>query len=255
MKLKESKTKIVSSKKLNLRLLLSVAIGLLMAVSAYVGFQLVKSGPTIEDAPTLIRHSFILNERFWSQFYSPNKLSVKKPNPPAGKEPRVNGDLGLESDLVLKNYRVTIESGETKLSLPISAFHVTPKTGYATDFRCVEGWSEIIQFAGAKFSDFMEFYHVGRKPDGTYYNYVGFETPDRQYYVSIDIESMLHPQTLLAYEMNGKNLLEPNGSPLRLAIPIKYGFKSLKRIGKIFFSDTRPPDYWAENGYDWYAGL
>lgn len=255
MKLKESKKSLVSSKKLNLRLFISIAIGLLMAVSAYVGFNLVKSGPTLEEAPALIRHSFVLNERFWSQFYSSNNLSVKKPNPPIGKKPRVNGLLGLEDDLVLKNYRVTIESGNTKLSLPISAFYTTPKFGYATDFRCVEGWSEIIQFAGAKFSDFMEFYHVGRKADGTYYNYVGFETPDRKYYVSIDIESMLHPQTLLAYEMNGKNLLEENGAPLRLAIPIKYGFKNLKRIGRIFFSDTRPPDYWAEDGYDWYAGL
>jgi DMSO/TMAO reductase YedYZ molybdopterin-dependent catalytic subunit len=38
-------------------------------------------------------------------------------------------------------------------------------------------------------------------------------------------------------------------------IPIKYGIKSLKRIGSIAFSDTRPPDYWNENGYDWHAGL
>lgn len=220
-----------------------------------MAFNYIKNGPRIDEAPSFIRHSFLLNERFWSKLYSPKNLSVKKPNPPAGKEPRVNGFLGLEDDLKLKNYKVTIESGETKFFLPISAFHTTPKIGYSTDFRCVEGWSEIIQFAGSRFSDFMEFYHVGRKPDGTYYNYVGFETPDRKYYVSIDIESMLHPQTLLAYEMNGKDLLEANGSPLRLAIPIKYGFKNLKRIGKIFFSDTRPPDYWAENGYDWYAAL
>jgi DMSO/TMAO reductase YedYZ molybdopterin-dependent catalytic subunit len=55
--------------------------------------------------------------------------------------------------------------------------------------------------------------------------------------------------------MNGMPLSQENGSPLRLFIPVKYGIKSLKQIGKIYFSDERPPDYWAERGYDWYAGL
>ena len=66
---------------------------------------------------------------------------------------------------------------------------------------------------------------------------------------------MMHEQTLLAYEMNGDPLNAKHGFPLRLVIPVKYGIKNLKQIGKIFFSDERPPDYWAERGYDWYAGL
>jgi DMSO/TMAO reductase YedYZ molybdopterin-dependent catalytic subunit len=55
--------------------------------------------------------------------------------------------------------------------------------------------------------------------------------------------------------MNGRPLLPQDGAPLRLMIPVKYGIKSIKRIGKLWFSDTRPPDYWAERGYDWFAGL
>lgn len=85
--------------------------------------------------------------------------------------------------------------------------------------------------------------------------YVGLETPYGEYYVSLDMESMLHPQTTLADKMNGAPLGPDHGEPLRLIIPIKYGIKNLKCIGKIFLSETRPPDYWAENGYDWYAGL
>jgi DMSO/TMAO reductase YedYZ molybdopterin-dependent catalytic subunit len=80
-------------------------------------------------------------------------------------------------------------------------------------------------------------------------------TPDGGYYVSIDMPSMLHPQTLLAFEMNERPLLNQDGAPLRLLIPVKYGIKSIKRIGRILFSKRRPPDYWAERGYDWYAGL
>ncbi len=67
--------------------------------------------------------------------------------------------------------------------------------------------------------------------------------------------SAMHPQTLLAYEVNEKPLPLEHGQPLRLIIPVKYGTKNLKRIGSISFSNERPPDYWAEQGYDYYSGL
>jgi len=49
-------------------------------------------------------------------------------------------------------------------------------------------------------------------------------------------------------------LTGPHGAPLRLAIPVKYGIKNIKRIGRITFMNSRPDDYWAQEGYDWYAG-
>lgn len=84
--------------------------------------------------------------------------------------------------------------------------------------------------------------------------YVSLETPDDGYYVGLDMPSALHPQTLLCYEMNGQPLSPAHGAPLRLVIPVKYGIKNIKRIGTIRFTDQRPADYWAERGYDWYAG-
>jgi DMSO/TMAO reductase YedYZ molybdopterin-dependent catalytic subunit len=74
------------------------------------------------------------------------------------------------------------------------------------------------------------------------------------YYVGLDIESVLHPQTLLCYAMNHQPLTPEHGAPLRLVIPVKYGIKYIKWIGTIRFTDERPTDYWAERGYDWYAG-
>ena len=85
-------------------------------------------------------------------------------------------------------------------------------------------------------------------------SYIGLKTPDKKYYVGIDMPSALHPQTLLCYEMNGKPLPINQGYPLRLIIPVKYGIKHLKRIGSIYFSNIKPPDFWAEKGYDYYAG-
>ena len=81
------------------------------------------------------------------------------------------------------------------------------------------------------------------------------QTPDKEYYVSLDMPGALHPQTLLAYEMNGAPLTDDHGAPLRLMTPVKYGIKNLKRIGRIEYTDKRPADYWAEQGYDYYAGL
>jgi DMSO/TMAO reductase YedYZ molybdopterin-dependent catalytic subunit len=84
--------------------------------------------------------------------------------------------------------------------------------------------------------------------------YVSLTTPDEGYYVGWDMPSILHPQTLLAYEMNGAPLTMQHGAPLRLATATKYGIKQIKRIGRIEFTNVRPPDFWAERGYDWYAG-
>ena len=127
-----------------------------------------------------------------------------------------------------------------------------PKIVITSELKCIEGWTRISQWAGARFSDFVaRFYHDDIAPD----QYVGMETPDGEYYVGLDLASAMHPQTLLAYELNGQPLPAEHGAPLRLLVPIKYGIKNLKRIGKIDFSQSRPKDYWAEQGYDWYAGF
>jgi DMSO/TMAO reductase YedYZ molybdopterin-dependent catalytic subunit len=106
-----------------------------------------------------------------------------------------------------------------------------------------------VQWAGARLSDLMD-----RYPPAQAAQFVGMETPDRGYYVGLDLDSALHPQTLLAWEMNGEPLSDLHGAPLRLAIPVKYGIKNIKRIGTIRYSSERPADFWAQRGYDWYAG-
>ena len=150
------------------------------------------------------------------------------------------------------------------VEVTMAEIRALPRTESSAEFRCIEGWSDEITYAGVKFSDFLRYVRMGASetadwdpahPPRDLFPYVGLETPDGEYYVSLDMESMLHPQTLLAYEMNGKPLDVKNGAPLRLIVPVKYGIKSIKRIGAIFFSTKRPPDYWAEQGYDWFAGL
>ncbi|MEO8129616.1 MAG: molybdopterin-dependent oxidoreductase, partial [Bryobacteraceae bacterium] len=137
-----------------------------------------------------------------------------------------------------------------KTSLTIDDIRSLPKVDSVTELKCIEGWSEICHWAGARFSDFAAKFAPGVRA-----KYVSLVTPNQDYFVGLDMESAMHPQTLLCYEMNGAALTSGHGAPLRLAIPVKYGIKNIKRIGSIQFTDQRPEDYWANEGYDWYAGL
>jgi DMSO/TMAO reductase YedYZ molybdopterin-dependent catalytic subunit len=203
--------------------------------------------PDADNVPAPFRRALEWNGKIWKKFYSPNV--VVAPPPPAGRAPRVNGDIGLESEL--RDWKLEVDSVDgKKFFLSMNDLRRLPRTETSFNFKCIEGWSEVMSFGGVKFSDFLFAYGLSQDVP-----YVGLETPDGEYYVSLDMASMLHPQTLLAFEQNGKPLLPENGAPLRLAIPVKYGIKNLKRIGRIFFSRKRPPDYWAEQGYDWFSGL
>ncbi len=164
-----------------------------------------------------------------------------------------NGDVGLDSGLDKANWRlkVAVESG-TPLELRLADVMALPKVETITRFCCIEGWSVITSWAGARFADFTrKFWPPGESLPA----YVYMATPDEEYYVGLDIKSAMHPQTLLAYEHNGKALSDEHGAPLRLAIPVKYGIKNIKRIGTIQYTSKRPGDYWAEQGYDWFSGL
>jgi len=150
------------------------------------------------------------------------------------------------------------------LLLTMSDVKKLPHVEMVTQFKCIEGWSEIVYWGGACLRDFLAGFpppNGGRsQSDFTKLasgipKYVGFETPDGQYYVGIEREVALHPQTLLAYELNGQPLTPDHGAPLRLVTPLKYGIKQLKQIGRMTYTDTQPRDYWNEQGYDYYAGL
>lgn len=200
-----------------------------------------------EDTATIFRKAYEFNGNLWSPPSDRTNISAE---PPPGKIPRVNGDIGVNYSLDSDQWYLEVQNDTADpLRISLKDIMALPSTRYSTEFRCVEGWSENMSFAGVRFTDFLNAYKIQPK------KYVGLVSVDGNYYVSIDIESMKHSQTLLAYEMNGRPLLPQNGAPLRLVIPIKYGIKNLKQIGRIFFSDTRPPDYWAERGYDWYASL
>jgi DMSO/TMAO reductase YedYZ molybdopterin-dependent catalytic subunit len=159
--------------------------------------------------------------------------------------------LGNDFDTAAWKLYVIKKNGDT-LALTLDDIKKLPKVDITFNFKCIEGWNQVTHWGGVRFSDFLKAYRLG---DESQMKYVGLVTPDEAYYVGIDMPSILHPQTILCYELNNQPLPMKEGYPLRLIIPVKYGIKHLKRIGTLYFSNNRPPDYWAERGYDYYAGL
>lgn len=163
---------------------------------------------------------------------------------------RRNGALGLTRDYDVSSWRLNILGGAANATLTMNDIRALPVHEMIAELRCIEGWSIIVKWKGARLRDLVE-----RFPPKDSTRYIGMETPDRGYYVGLDMESALHPQTLLVYEMNDAPLTLDHGAPLRLAIPVKYGIKNIKRIGTIRYAEERPADFWGERGYDWYAGF
>jgi DMSO/TMAO reductase YedYZ molybdopterin-dependent catalytic subunit len=127
-----------------------------------------------------------------------------------------------------------------------------------TRLVCVEGWSGIAWWAGLRFEDLLRAYPPMSQAKWarveSSVNLDASGNPD-PYFVSIDLATARHPQTLLATHLNGQPLTVDHGAPLRLLVPVKLGLKNVKAITKLTYVVEEPRDYWAERGYSRYDGI
>ena len=239
----------------------SFLIGGTAALAGFFGWRWMPD----ETKYKLLRGALEFNERVSQFFYRPARLAPEFPRERISQR-RVNGMAGLEKELDPATWTLSVgglHGRDDDATLTLDDIKALPRVEMITELKCIEGWSVIVHWAGARFSDFAASY-LPKTVDGSTPDvanapeklvpYVSITTPDNGYFVGWDMPSILHPQTLLAYEMNGEPLLPEHGAPLRLASPTKYGIKLIKRIGRIEFTAERPRDYWAESGYDWYSG-
>jgi len=228
----------------------SFATGGLAAMAGILGLSWLSSREREDGIPWPLRRVLQFNESLSQTVFNSKQLAPTFDLSLAG-EPRVNGNLGLESKVDAARWKLDILSpGNDPVvgrSLPLAAIRALPRYEMVTEFKCVEGWRQVAHWAGARLADFCD--RFGRESP-----YIALVTPDREYYVGLEQASARHSKSLLAYEMNGQPLTPGHGAPLRLVCPLKYGVKSIKRIGSIQFTHDRPADYWAERGYDWYLG-
>ena len=226
----------------------SFLIGGAAALAGAGAWEWLRTRPEDDGLIWPLRRVLRANEKIARSYFSEGHLA-RTFDPAEAGMPRANGDEGLSDDFDPAQWKLRlVASGGREVSLGLDDIKALPRVEMTTELRCIEGWSRVVHWTGARLRDFAARYQV-KAP------YVGLETPDAGYYVGLDGASAFHPQTLLCYEMQGAPLKPEHGAPLRLVTPVKYGIKSIKRIGTIRFQDTRPADYWAEQGYDWYAGL
>jgi DMSO/TMAO reductase YedYZ molybdopterin-dependent catalytic subunit len=127
-----------------------------------------------------------------------------------------------------------------------------------TRLVCVEGWSAIAWWAGLRFDDLLRAYppiaqaRWARVESSVNLDASGNPDP---YFMSLDLATAGHPQTLLATHLNGRPLTVDHGAPLRLLVPVKLGLKNVKAVTKIAYVAEEPRDYWAERGYSRYDGI
>jgi DMSO/TMAO reductase YedYZ molybdopterin-dependent catalytic subunit len=241
------------------------ATGGVAILAGLAGWRWLVTRREADGLPWPLRRVLEFNERVARGIYRASRRSPEFTRS-AGREPRVNGSIGLESSLDLATWKLEVIGGageQARRLFSLDEIRALPRVEMTAELRCIEGWSEVVCWAGARLADLAAITGLAaRRGDpfdpiastGDLLGYAALETPDREYYVGLDMASALHPQTLLCYEMDGRPLTPDHGAPLRLVIPLKYGIKNLKRIGTIRFTDVRPADYWAERGYDWYAG-
>jgi DMSO/TMAO reductase YedYZ molybdopterin-dependent catalytic subunit len=140
-----------------------------------------------------------------------------------------------------------------------------PSRTQITRHDCVEGWSCIAKWQGVPLSQILD--QVEVKPEARFVIFHCFDAIERGlsgeilYYESIDLTDARHPQTILAYSMNDKRLPVANGAPLRVRVERQLGYKMAKYIRRIElvsgFSQigSGKGSYWADQGYEWFAGI
>lgn len=194
------------------------------------------------------------------------------------KEFKANGTLNPGGDDYMRhvdegfvNWRLKIDGMVANpMALSLADIRKLPARTQITRHDCVEGWSAIGQWtgvplglvlkaagvaAGAKYAVFYCADNLEGEPAK------GGEQSPGQYYESIALVDAFHPQTLIAYAMNGQTLPVAHGAPLRIRIERQLGYKSAKYVQRIQITDRLSGiaggrgGYWEDRGYEWYAGI
>ena len=176
--------------------------------------------------------------------------------PVNGPAPKTEAYQRLK-DTGFADWRLTVDGMVTRpASFSLVELKSFPSRTQITHQACEEGWSFIAEWTGVPLSYIFE--KVGTHPDA---KWAFFFTLQEDWWDSLDMDDALHPQTVLAYGMNGAEILADHGAPLRLKVARQLGYKSLKFLTKITLADR--PDALGDGlgsgapaaGYSWYAGI
>ena len=164
-----------------------------------------------------------------------------------------------------RDYRLIVDGlVERPLALSLTDLRRMPSRTQITKHDCVEGWTSIGKWKGARLSHILR--QARLRPDAKYLVFHCFDalsqTEDgERYYTSIDLVDAFHEQTILAYEMNDEILPIKHGAPIRLRLERQLGYKMAKYVKRIEAVESfahigrGKGGYWEDRGYEWYAGV
>ncbi len=245
--------KVISEQRMRSLSRRSVLVGGVAAIAGATAFRKITSGEQVGRTPKALRASYEFNEDLWSALTDIDRLAPEFEFARSAM-PIVNGRRnGVSEDIEEADWSLSVvdPNGTELANLTLDDIKAMPFTETIFEFKCIEGWSEITAFGGVRVSDFL----AAVAPGMEVHPWVGMNTPDGGYPVSLDMQTLMHPQTVLAYEMQRAPLTQGHGFPLRLATPLKYGIKNIRRPATFVFADEPQPDYWGERGYSDWAGL
>jgi DMSO/TMAO reductase YedYZ molybdopterin-dependent catalytic subunit len=193
-----------------------------------------------------------VNERFQGALFDPKRLAPELPESaltPPGQVPAYL--IGTEYPAAPAGWALRV-GGLVARPLVLSAADLErlPRTRVRVRHHCVEGWTAVSGWDGVRLSEIADLV----KPDPRV-RFVEFRSFEGGYYSSWDLPSALHPQTILAYGMNGEPLARQYGAPLRLYSAVKLGYKMVKWVNEVSFLPVKTGGYWEDQGYEWFAGV
>jgi DMSO/TMAO reductase YedYZ molybdopterin-dependent catalytic subunit len=192
------------------------------------------------------------NEKFEGLVFSPSGLAPELPASDTTPESAFPSYFISDTmPAVPSNWTLSVGGlVERELVLTLDQLQKMPRTDLRVRHHCVEGWSAVASWHGVRVSEIARL--AGLKPG---VRYVEFNSFDEDYFSSWDLGSALHPQTLLAYGMNGHSVGSNHGAPLRVYSAVKLGYKMCKYLTEVNFLPNKTGGYWEDQGYDWFAGV
>lgn len=191
---------------------------------------------------------------------------IRQPQRPNGTVSPMDEDYLALANTGFGDYRMEVTGlVERPLSFSLAEIRNMPARTQVTRHDCVEGWSCIAKWTGTPLGPVLD--QAGVKREARYVVFECFDTMEQgfagpvKYYESIDLIDAHHPQTILAYGLNGETLPISNGAPLRVRVERQLGYKMAKYVRAIRLTDTLNGfgngrgGYWEDNGYDWFAGI
>jgi DMSO/TMAO reductase YedYZ molybdopterin-dependent catalytic subunit len=213
------------------------------------------------DLLTYKAHRLLLPRQSLVREYDARDISaapaIGTTDPADSAQPGFDAELADEYDRLLRggfaDWRLSVEGSVARpASFALEDLRRMPSRTQITRHTCEEGWSAIAQWTGVPLRAVLE--AAGIRPEARFVQFHCYDV----FVDGIDMLDALHPQTILAYGMNGRDLPIGHGAPLRVRVETQLGYKSMKFLRRLVVTnefDDNGPYGMIQNGWSWYAGI